>query len=100
MQIFITAVMENWYPERSSIGECEILGDIATQIDQIVIDSTLTDEEKRKARKQADNEVRKIQSCLNRRRRKSSLDCISEYTTTQEIHNTENRDCLRRVCRL
>lgn len=47
----------------SSIGECEeILGDIATQIDQIVVDSSLTDEErKEKLEQMADNEVRKIQ---------------------------------------
>ena len=78
----------------SSIGECEeILGDIATQIDQIVIDSTLTDEERKKKLEQmADNEVRKIQelSKLEEEEKEFFGFNISEYTTTQEIHNAEN----------
>lgn len=78
----------------SSIGECEeILGDIATQIDQIAVDSSLTEEERRiKLEQMADNEVRKIQE-MNRLEEEEKeffgFD-LSEYTTTQEIHNAEN----------
>ena len=78
----------------SSIGECEeILGDIATQIDQIVVDSSLTDEErKEKLEQMADNEVRKIQELtkLEEEEKEFFGFNISEYTTTQEIHNAEN----------
>lgn len=78
----------------SSIGECEeILGDIATRIDQIVIDSSLTDEErKEKLEQMADNEIRKIQelSKLEEEEKEFFGFNISEYTTTQEIHNAEN----------
>lgn len=78
----------------SSIGECEeILGDIATQIDQIVTDSSLTDEErKEKLEQMADNEVRKIQELtkLEEEEKEFFGFNISEYTTTQEIHNAEN----------
>lgn len=78
----------------NSIGECEeIFGDIATQIDQIAIDSTLTDEERRiKLEQMADNEIRKLQE-MNRLEEEEKeffgFD-LSEYTTTQEIHNAEN----------
>jgi len=46
-----------------SIGECEeILGAIGNQIEQIVLDSNLTEDERRiKLEQMADNEVRKIQ---------------------------------------
>ena len=46
----------------SSIGECEeILGGIAAQIERIVLDSRLSDSERKKKLEQmADNEVRKI----------------------------------------
>ena len=78
----------------NSIGECEeILGDIATQIDQIVVDSSLTDEErKEKLEQMADNEVRKIQELtkLEEEEKEFFGFNISEYTTTQEIHNAEN----------
>ena len=78
----------------SSIGECEeILGDIATQIDKIVVDSSLTDEErKEKLEQMADNEVRKIQELtkLEEEEKEFFGFNISEYTTTQEIHNAEN----------
>lgn len=78
----------------SSIGECEeILGDIATQIDQIAVDSTLTEEERKiKLEQMADNEVRKLQE-MNRLEEEEKeffgFD-LSEYTTTQEIHKAEN----------
>ena len=47
----------------SSIGECdEILGDIATQLDHIGMDTSLTDEERKiKLEQMADNEVRRLQ---------------------------------------
>lgn len=78
----------------SSIGECEeILGEIADQIDQIVVDSTLTEEERNiKLEQMADNEVRKIQE-MNRLEEEEKeffgFD-LSEYVTSQEIHNAEN----------
>lgn len=78
----------------SSIGECEeILGEIANQIDQIVVDSTLTEEERKiKLEQMADNEVRKIQE-INRLEEEEKeffgFD-LSEYVTCQEIHNAEN----------
>lgn len=78
----------------SSIGECEeILGDIATQIDQIVVDAGLTEVERKiKLEQMADNEVRKIQelSRLEEEEKEFFGFNISEYTTTQEIHNAEN----------
>ena len=78
----------------SSIGECEeILGDIATQIDQIVMDSRLTDEErKEKLEQMADNEIRKVQELtkLEEEEKEFFGFNISEYITTQEIHNAEN----------
>ncbi len=78
----------------NSIGECEeILGDIATQIDQIAVDSSLTEEErKEKLEQMADNEVRKIQELTKLEEEEKELFGfnISEYTTTQEIHNAEN----------
>lgn len=78
----------------NSIGECdEILGEIATQIDQIVIDSSLTEEERKiKLEQVADNEVRKIQEMdrLEEEEKEFFGFDLSEYTTTQEIHNAEN----------
>ena len=78
----------------SSIGECdEILGDIATQLDHIGMDTSLTDEERRiKLEQMADNEVRRLQE-LNRLEEEEKeffgFD-LSEYMTSQEIHNAEN----------
>ena len=78
----------------SSIGECEeILGDIATQLDHIGMDTTLTDEERNiKLEQMADNEVRRIQE-MNRLEEEEKeffgFD-LSEYMTSQEIHNAEN----------
>lgn len=77
-----------------SIGECEaILGDIATQIEKIVIDSKLTDEERgRKLEQMADNEVRKIIATnrLEEEERELFGFDLSEFTTAQEIHRAEN----------
>ena len=78
----------------SSIGECEeILGEIATKLDNIAMDSTLTEEERKvKLEQMADNEVRKMQE-LNRLEEEEKeffgFD-LSEYMTSQEIHNAEN----------
>lgn len=78
----------------SSIGECEeILGDIATQLDQIALDTSLTDEERKiKLEQMADNEVRRLQE-MNRLEEEEKeffgFD-LSEYMTSQEIHNAEN----------
>lgn len=77
-----------------SIGECEeILGEIATQIDQIAMDASLTDEERRiKLEQMADNEVRRIQE-MNRLEEEEKeffgFD-LSEYMTSEEIHRAEN----------
>lgn len=87
----------------SSIGECEeILGDIATQLDHIGMDTTLTDEERKiKLEQMADNEVRRIQE-MNRLEEEEKeffgFD-LSEYMTSQEIHNAENPWLTQKVCR-
>ena len=77
-----------------SIGECEeILGDIATQLDIIVMDATLTDEERRiKLEQMADNEVRRMQELnkLEEEEKEFFGFDLSEYMTSQEIHNAEN----------
>lgn len=78
----------------NSIGECEeILGSIATQIEKIVLDSNLSDSERKKKLEQmADNEVRKIME-MNRledeEKELFGFD-LSEFTTTQEIRRAEN----------
>lgn len=78
----------------SSIGECEeILGDIATHLDHIAMDTHLTDEERKiKLEQMADNEIRRLQE-LNRLEEEEKeffgFD-LSEYMTSQEIHNAEN----------
>ena len=77
-----------------SIGDCdEILGDIATQIDRIALDVTLTEEERcRKLEQMADNEILKLQE-INRLEEEEKeffgLD-LSEFTTTQEIQRAES----------
>ncbi len=78
----------------SSIGECEeILGDIATQLDRIALDASLTDEERKiKLEQMADNEVRRIQEMdrLEEEEKEFFGFDLSEYMTSQEIHNAEN----------
>ena len=78
----------------SSIGECdEILGDIATQLDHIGMDTSLTDEERKiKLEQMADNEVRKLQELnkLEEEEKEFFGFDLSEYMTSQEIHNAEN----------
>lgn len=78
----------------NSIGECEeILGQIATQIERIVIDSTLSDDERRRKLEQmADNEVRKIielNKLEDEEKELFGFD-LSEFTTSQEIRRAEN----------
>lgn len=78
----------------NSIGECEeILGQIATQIEKIVIDSTLSDDERRRKLEQmADNEVRKIielNKLEDEEKELFGFD-LSEFTTSQEIRRAEN----------
>ena len=78
----------------SSIGECdEILGEIATQLDNIAMDSSLTDEERKiKLEQMADNEVRRIQEMdkLEEEEKEFFGFDLSEYMTSQEIHDAEN----------
>ena len=78
----------------SSIGECdEILGDIATQLDHICMDTSLTDEERKiKLEQMADNEVRRLQELnkLEEEEKEFFGFDLSEYMTSQEIHNAEN----------
>lgn len=78
----------------SSIGECdEILGDIATQLDHIGMDTSLTDEERKiKLEQIADNEVRRLQELnkLEEEEKEFFGFDLSEYMTSQEIHNAEN----------
>lgn len=78
----------------SSIGECdEILGDIATQLDRIGMDTSLTEEERKiKLEQMADNEVRRLQELnkLEEEEREFFGFDLSEYMTSQEIHNAEN----------
>ena len=69
------------------------MGGIAAQIEKIVLDSKLTDvERKKKLEQMADNEVRKILE-LNRledeEKQLFGFD-LSEFTTTQEIRRAEN----------
>lgn len=78
----------------SSIGECEeILGRVASQIERIVIDASLTDEERKKKLEQmADNEVRKIIELTKLEDEEKELFGfdLSEFTTSQEIRRAEN----------
>jgi ATP-dependent helicase HepA len=77
-----------------SIGECDkILGDIATQIDQLATDPTLTEEERRqKLEQMADNEVRQMQEMNRLEEEEKELFGfdLSEYMTKQEIRDAEN----------
>lgn len=78
----------------NSIGECEeILGEIARGIENIVLDSSLTDDERRRKLEQiADNEVRKIQEItrLEEEEKEFFGFDLTEFTTAQEIRRAEN----------
>lgn len=88
-----------------SIGDCEeILGEITEGIESIVLDTSLTDEERRsKLEQMADNEVRKVQE-LNRLEEEEKelfgFD-LTEFTTSQEIRQAENpwlsQKCLQKL---
>lgn len=77
-----------------SIGECEaILGEISSEVKKIVLNSKLTDEERKyKLEQMADNEIRRIQE-LNRledeEKELFGFD-LSNYTMTKEIQNAES----------
>ena len=77
-----------------SIGECEeVLGTIGAQIEQIVVNTTLTDEERRRKLEQmADNEIRRMQE-LNKledeERALFGFD-LSNYTAAKEIKDAES----------
>lgn len=78
----------------NSIGECEeILGEIATGIEGIILDSSLTDDErKRKLEQIADNEFRKLQEITRLEEEEKELFGfdLTEFTTAQEIRHAEN----------
>ena len=78
----------------NSIGECEeILGEIATGIEGIALDTTLTDDERsRKLEQIADNEVRKLQEITRLEEEEKELFGfdLTEFTTAQEIRHAEN----------
>ncbi|MBP3856863.1 MAG: DEAD/DEAH box helicase family protein [Ruminiclostridium sp.] len=77
-----------------SIGECEeVLGTIGNKIEQIVVSTALTDEERRRKLEQmADNEIRRMQE-LNKledeERALFGFD-LSNYTAAKEIKDAES----------
>ncbi|HPD89232.1 MAG TPA: helicase-related protein [Oscillospiraceae bacterium] len=89
----------------SSIGECEeILGEIATGIESIVLDTTLTEAERKiKLEQIADNEVRKVQEITRLEEEEKELFGfdLTEFITAQEIRRAENpwltQQCLQRL---
>lgn len=88
-----------------SIGDCEeILGEIASGIGSVVLDTTLTEGERRvKLEQVADNEVRKIQAAAMLEEAEKELFGfdLTEFTTVQEIRRAENPwltpKCLQRL---
>lgn len=77
-----------------SIGECEeVLGSIGTQIEQIAVNTGLSDEERRiKLEQMADNEVRRMQelSRLEDEERALFGFDLSNYTAAKEIKDAES----------
>ena len=77
-----------------SIGECEeVLGAIGAQIEQIVVNTALTDEERRiKLEQMADNEVRRMQELSKLEDEERSLFGfdLSNYTAAKEIKDAES----------
>lgn len=77
-----------------SIGECEeVLGEIGTQIEQIAVNTSLTDEERRiKLEQMADNEVRRMQELNKLEDEEQALFGfdLSNYTATKEIKDAES----------
>ncbi|MDO4179024.1 MAG: helicase-related protein [Phascolarctobacterium sp.] len=77
-----------------SIGDCEtILGEIASQIEEIAVDTKLTKEQREEKLQQiADNEVRKVQeinTLENEEKELFGFD-LSEFTTSEELKKAEN----------
>ena len=77
-----------------SIGECEeILGEIGSQIEKLVVDTALTAEERREKLEQiADNEVRRMQELSrfeDEEKELFGLD-LSNYMTSKEIQRAES----------
>ena len=69
------------------------LGDIATQLDHIAMDTTLTDEERRiKLEQMADNEVRRLQELNKLESEEKELFGfdLSNYTVSKEIQEAES----------
>ena len=91
--IFTRCLMRIGIFERS-VGECEeVLGAIGSQIEQIAVDTSLTNEERqRKLEQMADNEIRRMQE-LNKledeERALFGFD-LSNYTATKEIKDAES----------
>lgn len=77
-----------------SIGDCEeILGEISSNIEQIVLDNNLTDEERRlKLEKIADNEILRVQELSKLEDEEKGLFGfdLSTFTTSKEIQAAEN----------
>lgn len=77
-----------------SIGECEeVLGAIGAQIEQIAVNTALTDEERRRKLEQmADNEIRRMQelSKLEDEERALFGFDLSNYTAAKEIKDAES----------
>ncbi len=77
-----------------SIGECEeILCEIGSEVERIMVNATLTDEEKRKKLEQmADNEIRHLQELSKLEDEEKELFGfdLSEYHTSQEIKEAES----------
>lgn len=92
-EIYYRCLMRIGVFERS-IGDCEeILGEIATGIEKIVFNATLTeDERKRKLEQMADNEIRKVQELTRLEEEEKELFGfdLTEFITTQEIRQAEN----------
>lgn len=77
-----------------SIGECEeVLGEIGAQIEQIALNTELTEQEKReKFEQMADNEVRRMHELMKLEDEEQALFGfdLSNYTATQEIKDAES----------
>lgn len=78
----------------SSIGDCEeILGDIASQIEKIVVDGSLSDSERElKLEQMADNDVRRIHevTALEEEEKEFFGFDLTECMTAKEIQKAEN----------
>lgn len=77
-----------------SIGECsEILGKISREIQNIIFDTTLTEEERKiKFEQMADNEARKIQELQRLEEEEKQLFGFNlyDYTASKEVQAAEN----------